>query len=178
MSKEIEKYLSKATKQQLNEGLNWYKNINRYCRDLGERYNLPTYKVAAIMSILSPRTSFANNVHDTEKLIQYRENANLRSPLFKDKALRVFDTNSYEEAVSLFNENTGRKTLSFFENIMLIGNRATIDTHMIKFFNLGNLTPKKYREAEKIIQDYALKVNLKPREIQAMLWVIIRGKAF
>lgn len=179
MQKTIEKILDQTTLQSRQDGKIWYTRLNRFCRDLGEKYNEPTWKVTAIMSALSPRTSFSNNVHDTEMLLKDGENAKLKSPLFKKKALAIYNATCYNEVRSLFKEKTGRKTLSFWENLMLVGNRATIDVHMIRHLGIeGSLTDKKYREAEKAIQDYAKKIGLKTYDLQAILWCTVRKESF
>ena len=175
----IENIMDKSTPQKLQDGKIWYTKLNRYYRDLGERYNQPTWKVTAIMSALSPRTSFANNVRDTEELLKYGRAAKLKSPLFRNKALAIYDATCYTEVRSLFKEKTGRKTLSFWENLMLVGDRVTIDVHMIRHLGIeGSLTQKKYREAEVVIQEYAEKIGLKSYELQAQLWCIVRGESF
>lgn len=179
MKKTIEKILDKTTLQHRHDGKIWYTKLNRFCRDLGEQYNQPTWKVTAIMSALSPRTSFKNNVYDTEQLLKHGVNAKLKSPLFKKKAFAIYNASCYNEVRALFKEKTGRKTLSFWENLMLVGNRATIDVHMIRHLGIeGSLTDKKYREAEKAIQDYANKINIKTYDLQAILWVTVRGESF
>lgn len=179
MQKIIENILDQANKQNIEQGKMWYTKLNRYCRDLGETYNVPTWKVTAIMSCLSPRTSFKNNVHDTEQLLKYGHSAKLKSPLFRKKALAIYDATCYNEVRKMFSESTGRKTLSFWENLMLVGNRATIDVHMIRHLKIdGSLTQKKYREAEKAIQDYADKLKIKAYDLQAILWVVVRKEAF
>ena len=169
-----------TTKQSLYDGKIWYTKLNRYCRDLGERYNTPTWKVTAIMSALSPRTSFANNIHDTEQVLKYGENAKLKSPLFKKKTFDIYNATCYNDVKRMFKEKTGRKTLSFWENMNnLKGNRVTIDVHMIRHLGIkGSLTDKKYREAEKVIQDYAKKINVMPYQLQAIIWCTVRGKSF
>ena len=179
MQKIIENILDNATKQNLQQGKTGYTTLNRYCRDLGQTYNQPTWKVTAIMSALSPRTSFKNNVHDTEQMLKYGENAKLKSPLFKKKAFAIYNATCYNEVRVLFKEKTGRKTLSFWENLMLVGDRATIDVHMIRHLKIdGSLTDKKYREAETAIRDYASKLNIKTYDLQAILWVVVRKEAF
>ena len=179
MKKTIEKILDNTTPQTLSDGKIWYTRLNRFCRDLGEKYHQPTWKVTAIMSALSPRTSFQNNIHDTEQLLKHGENAKLKSPLFRKKALAIYNATCYNEVRVLFKEKTGRKTLSFWENMMLVGNRATIDVWMLRGLGIeGSLTDKKYREAEKAIQDYAEKVGLKAYDLQAVLWCTVRGASF
>lgn len=179
MQKIIENILLKGNKQQLNDGKIWYTRLNRFCRDLGEKYGQPTWKVSAIMSALSPRTSFQNNVHDTEQLLKYGAEAYLKSPLFRSKAVKILNAKTYGEVRGMFKEKTGRKTLSFWENMMLIGNRTTIDTHMLQMFSIqGSLTQKKYREMENAIQNYADKIGMRAYDLQACLWVIQRGTAW
>lgn len=179
MQDKIEKILDQTTLQSRQDGKLWYTRLNRFCRDLGEKYNEPTWKVTAIMSALSPRTSFSNNIHDTEMLLKYGENAKLKSPLFKKKAFVIYNTTCYNEVRSLFKEKTGRKTLSFWENLMLVGNRVTLDVWMLRGLGLeGSLTDKKYREMEKHIVEYAEKINIKPYDLQAILWTTLRGKSY
>ena len=178
----IENIMLKGNKQQINDGLLWYTRLNRHCRDLALIYNVPQYKVTAIMSILSPMTSFANNLHDTEKMLKYGLGARkyLKSPLCFDKACKAYTASSYDEINSLFSERTGRKTLSFWDNMTnKHSNRATIDVHMIRHLGIkGSLTDKKYREAEKALQEYSNKIGVKPYQLQACLWCIVRGKSF
>jgi len=175
----IEKILDGASTSHRYDGKIWYTRLNRFCRDLGTKYNQPTWKVTAIMSILSPITSFRNNIHDTEQLLKYGENTYLKSPLFREKAIKALNAESYQEVRALFNERTGRKTLSFWENLNLVGNRTTLDVWMIRGLGIeGSLTQKKYREAEKCIQDYATNINMKAYELQAVLWTTLRGVSF
>lgn len=179
MKKLIENILLNATSQQVHDGKIWYTRLNRFCRDLGEKYDQPTWKVAAIMSALSPRTSFANNIHDTESLLKNGKDAYLKSPLFRKKAVKILECSTYGQVDALFNEKTGRKTLSFWENLMLVGNRTTLDVWMLRGLGLeGSLTDKKYREMEKSIQDHAEKFNIRAYDLQAVIWTTLRGKAF
>jgi uncharacterized protein (DUF2252 family) len=179
MKQTIEKILDKASNQDRHDGKIWYTRLNRHCRDLGLKYGQPTWKVTAIMSALSPRTSFQNNLHDTENLLKNGRDAYLKSPLFRKKAIAIYDATCYNEVRSLFREKTGRKTLSFCENLMLVGNRATIDVHMIRHLGIeGSLTQKKYREAELAIQEYADKINMKAYDLQAVIWCTVRGESF
>ena len=42
----------------------------------------------------------------------------------------------------------------------------------------GSLTQKKYRDAEKAIQDYAAKINMKAYDLQAVIWCAVRGQSW
>ena len=182
IKRKIENIMLSGTKQQLQDGLLWYTKLNRFCRDLGEKYSQPQWKVAAIMSALSPITSFDNNLHDTVQVLRHGNktvNKNLKSPLFIKKALAIYNTTCYNEVSQLFNEKTGRKTLSFWQNMSNTNSRrTTIDVHMIRHLLDEKLTNKRYRETEKIMQDYADEIGIKPYQLQAQLWCIVRGKSF
>lgn len=176
----IENLLDRATKQNITDGKLWYKRLNRYLRDISMQYNIPQWKVGAIMSILSPRVSFKINLEDTITLIKHGNKAKLKSPIFIKKALLALNAKSYDEVRALFNEKTGPKTLAFFDNLVNPkSDKVTIDVHMIRALNIqGSLTSKKYKHAENIIREYASKVSLQPMQLQAILWTVQRGKAW
>lgn len=181
--KRIENIMLNSKKQANQDGLIWYTRLNRHCRDLGLKYNVPQWKVAAIMSALSPITSFENNLHDTDKILKLgnkTKNRDLKSPLFIKKALAIYNAPCYNEVRKLFNEKTGRKTLSFWDNMAnLESDRVTIDVHMIRHLGIeGSLTNKKYRDAENAIREYAAQINVKPYQLQAMIWCNVRGKSW
>ena len=178
--KEINNLMDIATKQNITDGKLWYKRLNRYLRDVSFIYNVPTWKVGAIMSILSPRVSFKINLEDTITLLKHGSKAKLKSPIFKVKALKALNAQSYDDVLALFSDKTGPKTLAFFDNLVNPkSEKVTIDVHMIRAFNIkGSLTNKKYRQAEIMIQNYASKVGLQPMQLQAILWTVQRGKAW
>jgi thermostable 8-oxoguanine DNA glycosylase len=49
---------------------------------------------------------------------------------------------------------------------------------MVKFFGYKSLTPKRYRDASNEMQKVALEMGIMPHQVQALLWVGMRGKAF
>lgn len=171
--------LLKLNHDQKEQGLNWYHDINDYCKIVAEMYSLPLWKVCAILSALSPNNRFYRNVIDVISLIKYEEAAKVCTyNINKRKALQCLRANSFDECLALFK---GRKTKSFFLNIYKPNDfdRVTVDIWMIRLFNIkGSLTDKRYRVIENIIKDYAAKVKLLPHQVQALLWIAIRGEAY
>lgn len=178
MQKIIQKYIEQGNKQQLFDGTNWYKRVNRHCNALSEKYNVDAWKVAGVISALSPRNNFKRNLQDAESVIKYGLGAKVCTfNNNKEKAVKVLSCKSYSEALQLFK---GQKTNKFFKNIAdLTSNDAVIDVHMIRALKIeGSLTPKKYNLAEKAIQDYANKVGLKAYQVQAIVWAVVRGESY
>lgn len=177
-NKIISETLEKASKSTLRNASSWYTVIHRHCKVLSEVYNIPYWKVAGIISALSPNNKFKRNLFDAENLIKY--GASVKVCTYnenKEKALKILEAKNVNEVYAVF---TGRKTLSFFDNIVNPrSNKVTVDIWMIRVFGLeGSLTPKRYGEIELAIQDYAAKINVRPMELQAMLWVAQRGETW
>ena len=146
--------------------------------------NLKIYADDEIV-IMSPYQDGVNRFEVRNRKYSFHKHSTLQDykneldPLFFKKALAIYNASCYNEVRNMFSEKTGRKTLSFWENLMLIGDRTTIDVHMIRHLGIkGSLTDKKYREAEKVIQDYAKEINIKPYDLQAIIWTTVRGKAW
>ena len=178
MDRVISATLEKVSKSTLRNASNWYKVIHRHCKVMSDTYNLPYWKVAGVISALSPNNKFKRNLLDAENLIKYGESVKVCTYNDnKTKALKIIEARNVSEVYKVF---TGRKTLSFFDNIVNPrSERVTVDLWMIRVFDLkGSLTPKRYGIIEKAIQDYAAKIKVRPMELQAMLWVAQRGEVF
>ena len=71
--------------------------------------------------------------------------------------------------------------MAFFDNIVRPATRrdVTVDLWMIRWAKIeGSLTPKRYREVSEKITAIADSLGLMPHQVQAGLWVEIRGKAW
>ena len=174
----IKKTLRKLNGAQLREAKTWYDRLHDHCHLIAGIYSVPYWKVAGIISALSPNNKLNRNLIDAENLIKlgasakvctYNEN--------KEKALKILNAATISEVYAVFK---GRKTLSFFDNIVNPqSERVTIDVWMIRVFGIqGSLTDKRYRDAEASISSYASKIGVKPMELQAMLWTAQRGSAW
>jgi hypothetical protein len=174
----ISETLEMTSPTNLKNARQWYAEVRRFCVTIADKYSLPYWKVAGVVSALSPRNRFDRNLVDAENVIKLGNAATVATfGNNKRKALAIIAASDINQVYAMFE---GRKTLSFFDNIVNPrSQRVTVDVWIIKAFKIeGSLTDKKYREAEEAIQDYAAKINVKPCELQAMLWVAVRGKAY
>lgn len=171
------------------KGSKWYFEVNEYCQNLSDLYNIPVIKVAGALSALSPNTTFEHNCRSLEKFI--RTNGNCKVTTFnsqKEKARQILFSNkelSEDEIKDLLGK--GLKTRSFFENIYRpsTSQAVTVDLWMIRWAKKiglmpekGTLTDKRYKLIEKEIQTIASDVKMLPHSVQAFVWCDIRGKEY
>lgn len=166
---------------------NWYFEINDYCKNLSDIYNVPLVKVAGIMSALSPNNTFRLNIISLEKFL--RTNGKCKVTTFngqKEKALTIYhsdDNITIEEVKAILGvkKDSGLKTKAFFDNIVRphTSQEVTVDLWMVRWAKIeGSLTPNRYRDTAQIIKDLAKELEVLPHQVQAKLWVDIRGNAW
>ena len=166
----------------MTKSQDWYFRVNDYCVTLSETYNVPLIKVAGILSALSPNTTFAHNIKSLEAFLRTKGNCKVTTyNSQKNKALTILnssDSITIDEVKKILG---GLKTQAFFDNILRpeTSQDVTIDLWMIRHFGIkGSLTPKRYKDASNKIKDLAKSLNLLPHQVQAKLWVDIRGNAW
>jgi hypothetical protein len=158
--------------------LDWYFILHDYAKSLAERNGLTVIQTAGIISALSPMVMFTTNLRDAERFCATRSIANLATyKKQRMKALEIIGAKSEKEVLKILG---GNKTKAFFLNILKpeTSQECTIDTHMIKFFGFKNITSKRYADASASIQNVAKELDLMPHQVQALIWVGMRGKAF
>ena len=161
---------------------NWYFTVNDYCKTVSDMYNVPLIKVAGIMSALSPNNTFASNVKSLENFLKFKGDCKVATyGNQKIKALAILNSGDDITVEEIKKILGGLKTQAFFDNIYRpeSSQDVTIDLWMIRHFGIqGSLTPKRYRDASNKIKVLAKQLNLLPHQVQAKLWVDIRGNAW
>lgn len=174
--KNIEEVFKSATLTDYNEGLTWYGEAREYCESLAYEYNLPVWKVAMIVSALSPRNKWSRNKQDARTLItKGLEGKYATFHTNRDKALKIFHTSFIKEARKELGK--GQKTNAFFINIYNPNsNTVCVDSWACRIANYGKDTPTKkgYRDLVKAYQNVAARHGLVPMDLQAICWVAFR----
>ncbi len=161
---------------------NWYFDIHDYCKTLSDIYDVPLIKIAGIMSALSPNNTVRLNCISLEKFLKY--NGNCKVTTFngqKKKALAILNANNDITVEEIKVILGGLKTRAFFDNIYRphISQEVTVDLWMIRWAKIdGSLTPKRYRDVADKIRKQANKIGVLPHQLQAKIWVDIRGEAW
>ncbi len=177
----ILKFYSLATPLQISEGKNWYKIAQTYCKQIAKQTGVNHKTVAAVVSALSPSSKWGRNLVDAEALIggwlvndchnvtvsTYNQN--------KIKAIRILENQSQTLGAS----RGVYKTVCFWHNLCFPNSqRVVIDRWIMRavFPSIKKevATGKLYLKIEEAFQRLAAELNLKPYELQAIIWIVIR----
>ena len=60
----LDNYFSLATDGDIDNGIAWYKQAHYICKNLSKQYNVPIAVVASIVSALSPRNKWNQNIKE------------------------------------------------------------------------------------------------------------------
>jgi hypothetical protein len=178
MKAKIYETIAKLDQTNYDASLDWYFILHDYAKNLADRNGLTLLQTAGIISALSPMVMFTTNLRDAERFCSTRSIANLATyTAQRMKALRIIGATTEKEVLEILG---GSKTKSFFLNIYKPQKslEVVLDVHMLRFFDIKVSTPKRYKQASSYISEVASEMGIKPHQVQALLWVAQRGKAF
>ena len=172
-------FFDQATNKDIKEGIAWYKNANNEAKKIAKKYNLDVYKVAQVISALSPRNKWKQNIKDANKLCE----AYILGLHPTDIKVCTFHSNKFKAfnilASNVQITNNSLKTFNFVNNIAYLNNDfLTIDIwHLRACFNnmikINNATIGRvaYEQIKQLTLKKAAKLGLKGFEFQAILWL-------
>ena len=70
ISRNLDHFFNLATAEQIKEGREWYQLANDFCKITALEYNTDPLKVASVVSALSPRNKWSQNLKDAKKVFQ------------------------------------------------------------------------------------------------------------
>jgi hypothetical protein len=163
------------------DGLNWYGEARDYAKHLSQEHSVPFISVAAVIAALSPMSPWERNKLDASMMVS--NNTEHKYTTFGAnvaKAKRLLHMTDYSAIVDELN---GLKTIAFFDNIFNEESELiTIDSHMLSIAYGKKLSKSErpsmsktlYQTIESGIRSMADRFNLRPYELQAILWVTWR----
>lgn len=171
----------KDDQELLDQGQSWYLQANIWCERVAVNYGISTYKVASVLSALSPRNKWERNKQDAEAVIKtWRKGGkpeDVKVCTFTSNKQKAFDIlNSVAEI-----EPKSLKTRAFLLNIAYLDTEAiTVDVwHLRACFDRmivpKSLTPKIYDQLQKLTLDLAKSLGYRGYEFQAIVWGAVRG---
>lgn len=180
MQKNVDNITSRfksATKEQRQEGVDWYKRANDIAFELGKG---DVKKGAGILSALSPAMEWTRNIRAARELVNTGETTHQYYHSTVVKAKRILEG---EDPDTLFNEKTGAKTLNFYHNIANPEDPhpVTIDRHahdiavgekgsMTKTLS-GHLAGPRYRHFSEAYRNAAHELGIPiANQVQAVTW--------
>ena len=173
IEKQIEKNLKRIWQMSdpfLIDGKEWYYKARDYADELAIEFKINLYQSSAIISALSPLKEWNLNKRIAREFLEGKRDIHFHRQV--QKARRVLMTKKEHRVPVILN---GRKTVSFYKNIYTpwVNEFVTVDTHIVDALIApkANITPKRYNLIQTSITNHAKRVNLKPCEVQSILWL-------
>lgn len=164
--------IQQATQENIKQGTLWYINANEFAKQLSEEFNISLEKVAGIISALSVQKSWSVNKRIAREYFQGKKNIHTKVQVSKCDWIMRGD--NIEKCLG------GMKTINFYHNLLepKDNNWFTIDRHILNIFNeTPKLTPKKYNQLKQVCINYSEQTPWVSPEVQAIAWVVVRGKS-
>ena len=184
ISKNLDKFFNIATDDQVKDGLKWYKEANKIVLNIATEYKIDPYKVASVLSALSPRNKWKQNIADTIKVCKAWTEG--KTP--EDIKVCTFHTNKFKAFAILDDKvkitDKSLKTFNFVRNIAFLDPTAvTVDIWHLracfdKIIKIDNASIGRvaYRQIKKLTLAKAEKLGITGFEFQAIVWTSIRKK--
>lgn len=164
--------LAQATLFDLHAAERWYNEANEFAESLTvirPEWNMEV--AASVVSAFSPRVTWA---HNKAKALQYAQG-------ITPKGLRSHVVAADRCCAEGFNGLRGPKTNAFARAIAGDSGAVVVDVWMCRAAGLGKDAPNatEYRAIADAIRSIARTptVCMAPATLQALLWIIVRGKA-
>lgn len=188
--KNLLRYYSLCTPEEVEAGKAWYPEANMFCQELADTHKLEIWKVAGIVAALSPQAEWSQNKRWATEFIKTRGKGFMfnRDRTIKSKA--IYKATTHDEVYDKLSTtaNGSKKTRSFYRNILLPGydDVVTLDRHALAagFLRPDNcrplsdkessMTPKQYDFLASCFVKASRKVGMIPHDFQATLWLTVR----
>ena len=182
----IKRWHKRATPENIDAGMTWYDDAQRFSRKLAREYKVTRYTAAGVISALSPNNKWDRNKFDAEQMISHYKDGHKKWHGLK---ICTYDSNK-DKAWKILAEGDqitkeSPKTHSFAMNV---GNKSpdhiTIDKWHMRAslarprdgITLTQESPTKlqYKRVERITLSIARMNELKGYELQAIIWLTIK----
>jgi len=183
VSKNLDYFFNLATNKDIESGKDWYKVANKFCINNAIKYNTSPLIVASIVSALSPRNKWKQNLKDTIKVLQAVRDG--KQP--EEIKVSTFHKNKYKAfniaaGLRVITEDS-RKTFNFVRNIAHLDPQAlTVDIWHLRaclkqFKSIGSASIGRlaYEQLKSLTIKKAQKLGLKGYELQAIIWLSIQN---
>jgi len=177
-----------STAQEKCDGLRWYKQAKRDCKQLAERKNVSLRHAVGVVAATSPNLKWEKNVHTAEQVIdgyvQGIDHENIEGCMaYKQNRLKGYKVMANpNRSLAILKTLNGPKISAFFDNIMG-GDSVTVDGHARNIAyaervqlksDKANMGKAEYAKLEQAYRDAAAILNIKACDLQAITWVAWR----
>ena len=183
VSKNLDYFFNLATNKEIASGKEWYKVANQFCTDNATKYNKSPLVVASVVSALSPRNKWEQNLKDAINVLKAvrdgKQPEQIKVCTFHKNKFKAFNI---AKGLQEINEDS-RKTFNFVRNIAHLDPQAlTIDIWHLRaclrqFKSIGSASIGRlaYEQIKSLTIKKANKLGLKGYELQAIIWLSIQN---
>jgi hypothetical protein len=182
----LRQFVTCATEEQYNSGLDWYHTAYDEAVKLSEHSDLDIKSCVGILAVLAPYNKWDKNVIDAWQVV----NTFLADGCIDDFDVSTYGPNKVKAWRIACGDNPddvvgGDKITAFYHNILRAG-EGTLDQDVTcdmwatraacAQFNANklSLSSTKYQEVSRAYQRIAAEFKTTPKQIQAIIWVVIR----
>lgn len=174
-----------ATDAEKKDGLHWYDDAQNFCFAMAEKYSIDAYKVATVVSCLSPNNKWGRNKIDAEAVIIAHQNG-MSPDSVKVCTYNANKLKAFKALDGMLIAESAPKTHAFAMNVgELSSDHITIDKWHLRACVTKpsegkqdcpeSCTAKQYRRIERITAEIAKEKGIKSYQLQAVIWVAIRN---
>lgn len=185
MVSNLREFVSCATEQQFSNGANWYNMAAGAGAELAETYEASIETAVGVIAALSPNNNWDTNIKDANTVLKAAKDGlsdDIKVSTYgrnKDKAMRIAKG---EEPLDVLG---GEKVTSFYTNILAahygtLDKEVTVDAWALRAA-CGVFDARKvaisdgvYARAREAYQILAKELGLVAKQLQAIVWVVIR----
>lgn len=183
ISKNLDHFFNLATPEEITEGKQWYKLANHFCNNVAHQYNTTPLIVASVVSALSPRNRWTQNLIDAKKVFkaieQGKEPEEIKVCTFNRNKFKAFEL----AKGNIFITEDSPKTFNFVRNIAHLDPSAlTIDIWHIraslkqfKSIDSAQIGKIAYSQIKALTIKKANKLGLTGYEYQAIIWIVAQA---
>lgn len=178
-------YYNIANEEEIDNGFNWYKDANEFVIDHSLKYNIKQFRVAGILSALSPQKSWEHNKQLTDSFLRGSRKGHTKIQI--DKAEQCLIAKKPSDIYRLLSKGQV-KTSQFYLNILCpnMNFGVTVDRHAIAacMYDTNNLqeidermyrlTPNHYNFFSNCYKQVSQQLSIRPHEAQAVIWCTVK----
>jgi len=163
------RYLTDVEACHVESATEWYADAMLVAQDVAHRLRVPLEHGASVVSAFSPRVHWSRNI---TLAIDYAEG---RTPRCLRQSIRAAD----RARVQGFDGLKAEKTSAFARAIAGDDDAVVVDVWMCRAAGLDRDAPTvvQYREISSAVRSLAREWGVSPRTMQALVWIMVRGKA-
>jgi hypothetical protein len=167
------KVYRQASEPDILAGKAWYAEAQSVARELSATGDISVTAAAAVIAHLSPRCPWERNISAARELVATGHTTGLSANIAKAKKAMVAD-----DPWSTFGK--APKTRAFASNILGDDNAVTVDVWAARIAGISEQQLGLAGVYEAVAHSYRLaakRAGITPAQMQAITWVVIRGKA-